>query len=193
MYREHRGSLYLLGDGRRALLYGALGVLAVTLTATDRLWQSPPSARSPGCVLIGASVYVGCRGRLGRARVLTRRYEAAGTCGGAGRPPDRRQLDRDAVEHRVARHRVDQQLVGEHVAVGPGVRRGHRRPRLGRVVTPAVGEADHARASPSSVISTSASTVPGPRAQPRPARRRVEPVALGVVGVDVQGALRRRP
>ena len=58
MYREHRGSLYLLGDGKRALLYGAAGVLAVTLTATNRLWSSSAGSIA-WLVLIGASVYVG--------------------------------------------------------------------------------------------------------------------------------------
>jgi hypothetical protein len=56
VYRERRGSLYLLGDGRRALLYGAIVVLAVTLTATNRLWGN--SAGSVAwLVLVGASVY----------------------------------------------------------------------------------------------------------------------------------------
>jgi hypothetical protein len=40
MYREHRNELYSLGDRRRAALYAAVGVLAVTLTATSRLWSS---------------------------------------------------------------------------------------------------------------------------------------------------------
>ncbi len=59
MYREHRAELYSLGDGRRAALYSALGVLAVTLTATPQLW-----ATSAGSVawllLVGAGVYVSC-------------------------------------------------------------------------------------------------------------------------------------
>lgn len=56
IYRERRGSLYLLGEGRRALLYGAIVVLVVTLTATSRLWGSP--AGSVGwLVLIGLSIY----------------------------------------------------------------------------------------------------------------------------------------
>src|SRR5436305_13161691 len=41
MYRQHRSSLYSLGTGRRTILYVAVGVAAVTLTATSRLWQSP--------------------------------------------------------------------------------------------------------------------------------------------------------
>jgi hypothetical protein len=58
MYREHRGSLYLLAESRRALLYIAAGVLAVTLTATHRLWLSPAGSVA-WLVLVGASVYVG--------------------------------------------------------------------------------------------------------------------------------------
>ncbi|HEX3977077.1 MAG TPA: hypothetical protein VHW96_12495 [Solirubrobacteraceae bacterium] len=58
LYREHRGSLYLLPESRRALLYVAVGVLAVTLTATHRLWATPAGSVA-WLVLIGASVYVG--------------------------------------------------------------------------------------------------------------------------------------
>jgi hypothetical protein len=58
MYREHRGTLYLLPDSRRALLYIAVGVLAVTLTATHRLWATPAGSVA-WLVLVGASVYVG--------------------------------------------------------------------------------------------------------------------------------------
>ncbi len=56
MYREHKSALYSLGDGRRAILYGALAVGALTLTATSRLWQT--SAGSVAwLVLIAAAVY----------------------------------------------------------------------------------------------------------------------------------------
>jgi hypothetical protein len=58
MYREHRTALYALGDGRRAALYAAVAVLAVTLTATAQLWRT--SAGSVAwLVLIGASIYTG--------------------------------------------------------------------------------------------------------------------------------------
>ncbi len=58
MYREHRVAIYSLGDRRRAALYVAAGVLAVTLTATPQLWRT--SAGSVAwLVLVGASVYVG--------------------------------------------------------------------------------------------------------------------------------------
>ncbi len=39
-YRQHRVAIYSLGEGRRALLYGALGVGAVTLAAKPRLWYA---------------------------------------------------------------------------------------------------------------------------------------------------------
>jgi multisubunit Na+/H+ antiporter MnhB subunit len=56
LYRERRGSLYLLGDGRRAVLYGAIMVLAVTLTATSRLWHSPAGSVA-WLVLVGGAIY----------------------------------------------------------------------------------------------------------------------------------------
>ena len=40
MYRQHRVALYALGDRRRAVLYGALVVATLTLTATSRLWRT---------------------------------------------------------------------------------------------------------------------------------------------------------
>jgi len=40
LYREHRVALYSLGDARRAVLYGAIAVAALTLTATSRLWET---------------------------------------------------------------------------------------------------------------------------------------------------------
>ena len=57
-YRENRVTLMSLGNPRRAVLYGAIAVLAVTLTATDRLWQT--SAGSVAwLVLMGAALYAG--------------------------------------------------------------------------------------------------------------------------------------
>lgn len=59
VYRERRSALFLLGDRRRAMLYAALGVLALTLTATSRLWQSPAGSVA-WLALIGVSIYVAC-------------------------------------------------------------------------------------------------------------------------------------
>jgi hypothetical protein len=58
MYREHRTALYSLGDNRRAALYAAAAALAVTLTATHRLWQTSIGSLA-WLVLVGAAVYVG--------------------------------------------------------------------------------------------------------------------------------------
>src|SRR4030081_3008585 len=44
LYRENRVTLYSLGDSRRATLYGAVAVAALTLTATSRLWQTGTGA-----------------------------------------------------------------------------------------------------------------------------------------------------
>jgi hypothetical protein len=57
-YRERRGSLYLLPDSRRALLYVAVAVLAVTLTATHRMWGTPAGSVA-WLILVGVSVYAG--------------------------------------------------------------------------------------------------------------------------------------
>jgi hypothetical protein len=55
-YRQNRPTLYSLGDKRRAVLYGALAIATLTLTATSRLW-----ATSGGSVawllLMGAAAY----------------------------------------------------------------------------------------------------------------------------------------
>ena len=55
-YRERRVSLYGLGDGRRALLYVALGVGTLTLTATSRLWASGPGSVA-WLILLAGSAY----------------------------------------------------------------------------------------------------------------------------------------
>ena len=38
-YMEHRETLYMLEDRQRALLYGALGLIAFAFAATQRMWQ----------------------------------------------------------------------------------------------------------------------------------------------------------
>ncbi len=55
-YRQHRATLYSLGDRRRAILYAAVGVAAVVLIGTSRMWQT--SAGSVAwLVLLGAAIY----------------------------------------------------------------------------------------------------------------------------------------
>jgi uncharacterized membrane protein YoaK (UPF0700 family) len=56
-YREHRVSLYGLGDGRRGLLYGAIAVLLVTLAAQPRMWHTS-LGEFIWFVLIGLVVYI---------------------------------------------------------------------------------------------------------------------------------------
>jgi hypothetical protein len=40
LYREHRVEIYSLGERNRAILYAAVGLATLTLTATNRLWSS---------------------------------------------------------------------------------------------------------------------------------------------------------
>ena len=56
MYRQHRLTLYSLGDGRRAILYVAAAVAVLTLTATPRLWNSG-GGEVVWLVLLGGAIY----------------------------------------------------------------------------------------------------------------------------------------
>jgi hypothetical protein len=56
MYRQHRLSLYSLGDRRRAILYAAVAVATLTLTGTKRLW-STSAGSVVWLLLIAAAVY----------------------------------------------------------------------------------------------------------------------------------------
>jgi hypothetical protein len=56
MYREHRLTLYALGDRRRAIVYVAAAVATVTFTATSRLWQTGLGELA-WLALIGGAVY----------------------------------------------------------------------------------------------------------------------------------------
>jgi hypothetical protein len=56
MYRQHRVTLYSLGEGRRAILYVALAVAAVVLTGTHKLW-STPGGEVAWLVLLGLAIY----------------------------------------------------------------------------------------------------------------------------------------
>jgi hypothetical protein len=58
LYRQNRVALYSIGDRRRAALYAAAAVLAITLTATSRLWASPLGSVA-WLLLVGASAYIG--------------------------------------------------------------------------------------------------------------------------------------
>ena len=56
MYRQNRAAIYSLGDRRRAVVYVALGVAALTLTATNRLWLSN-AGKVAWVLLLAAAVY----------------------------------------------------------------------------------------------------------------------------------------
>jgi hypothetical protein len=56
MYRQYRVTLYGLGDRRRALLYVALGVGTLTLTASSKLWATGAGSVA-WVLLLAASVY----------------------------------------------------------------------------------------------------------------------------------------
>ena len=56
MYRQHRMSLYALGERRRALLYVAVAVAVVVLTGTTRMWETS-AGQVAWLVLLGAAVY----------------------------------------------------------------------------------------------------------------------------------------
>jgi hypothetical protein len=55
-YRQHRTDLYSLGDRRRAILYVAVGVAAVVLTGTSKMWHTGAGSVA-WLVLLGAAVY----------------------------------------------------------------------------------------------------------------------------------------
>jgi hypothetical protein len=54
-YRENQLTLTALSDGRRALLYGALGMLALLIAGTDKFFSSGGGTLA-WIVLLGASV-----------------------------------------------------------------------------------------------------------------------------------------
>jgi hypothetical protein len=56
MYRQHRVELESLGDRKRAILYAALGVAFLTITASSRLWHTGGGI-IVWFVLVGAAVY----------------------------------------------------------------------------------------------------------------------------------------
>jgi len=56
LYYEHRIDIHSLGSRRRAVLYLALGVLALALTALDRFWSSGLGTVA-WLIVVGACVY----------------------------------------------------------------------------------------------------------------------------------------
>lgn len=56
MYRQHRLDLMALGERRRAVLYLALGIATLTLTATSRLWATSAGSIA-WLLLLGGCVY----------------------------------------------------------------------------------------------------------------------------------------
>ena len=56
LYREYRVTLHGLGDRNRGLLYGAVGVTVLTLTATRMLWTTAIGTLA-WFALLGAAVY----------------------------------------------------------------------------------------------------------------------------------------
>jgi len=56
-YRQHRSTLYSLGDRRRAVLYVAVGVATLTLTGTSRMWNAGGAASVAWLLLIGGAAY----------------------------------------------------------------------------------------------------------------------------------------
>jgi hypothetical protein len=59
MYMEHRSSLFMLEDKVRGLLYGSLGLIALALIGTGRMFDEGGLAVMVWLALIGAGVY-GC-------------------------------------------------------------------------------------------------------------------------------------
>ncbi len=57
LYREHRSDIYSLGDRNRGILYASAGLVALTVTATDRLWET-----GPGTVVWVALIALACYG-----------------------------------------------------------------------------------------------------------------------------------
>jgi hypothetical protein len=57
LYREHHSDIYALGDRNRGILYASAGLVALTVTATDQLWET-----GPGTVVWVALIALACYG-----------------------------------------------------------------------------------------------------------------------------------
>ena len=58
LYREHRMTLFGLGDRYRGLLYGAIGAAVLMMAARDRLWDSAAGTLLWFAVIAAASYAV---------------------------------------------------------------------------------------------------------------------------------------
>ena len=56
LYRQYRDEIYGLGERTRAVLYVSVGVVVITLAATDRLWDTPAGILA-WFALVGAAIY----------------------------------------------------------------------------------------------------------------------------------------
>jgi len=56
LYRERRTTIYGLGDSWRAVLYGALGALTLTLTGTSLMWSTVAGRILWIALLVGVGV-----------------------------------------------------------------------------------------------------------------------------------------
>jgi hypothetical protein len=57
LYVQNRETIYGLDERMRALLYGSLAVIAITLVATDRMWDGGGLGAVLWLAFIGAAVY----------------------------------------------------------------------------------------------------------------------------------------
>ena len=57
MYREHRVSLYALGDKDRGILYGAVGAIVLAATGSGRLLRDGGPGALLWFVLIGGAIF----------------------------------------------------------------------------------------------------------------------------------------
>jgi hypothetical protein len=57
LYREHRTALYSLGTRARTIAYVAVGVIALTLTGTNTLWNQGAAGNIGWLILLGGAGY----------------------------------------------------------------------------------------------------------------------------------------
>jgi hypothetical protein len=57
LYMEHRATIFGIGDNQRAWLYGSIGLAALALLATRRLWDEGGLGALIWCAMIGLAVW----------------------------------------------------------------------------------------------------------------------------------------